>query len=257
MTVRVRSFRAPSGDNYAYVLYPAEGEDALLVDPVAPGSVRRFLEEHQLTPSRLINTHGHGDHTSANATFRDEEDVRVLCHPRAASRLDGVEETLSDEQVLSLGTESIRVLHTPGHSPGSLCLVTDEALISGDTVFLAGCGNPKYGGDTDRLFETFQHRLRPLDDELRLYPGHDYAEKNLRFALDREPDNDAARRKLDEVREARQHDEEPASTLGEEKSYNPFFRFDRPSVVEGLSDLSRDADDREVFRALRALRNRW
>lgn len=255
--MKVQRFRSPSGDNYAYVIHGDGTDDALLVDPVAPGPVRTFLRERSLTPSRLINTHAHGDHTSANDTFRREEGVDVLCHPAARPTLEGADRGLEDGEGLPLGDGEVRVMHTPGHTPDSLCLVADGALLSGDTLFLAGCGNPKYGGDTDRLFETFRDRLGPLDDELTVHPGHDYAERNLRFALDREPDNPAARTKLDAVQRRRQRGDEPTSTLGEEKTYNPFFRFDRPELVRRLPDVGPDADDRTVFRALRSLRNRW
>lgn len=253
----VRQFRAPSGDNYAYVIQENGTDEVLLVDPVAPGPIRSFLRDRSLTPTRLVSTHAHGDHTSANETFRREEGVEVLCHPAARRSLDGVDRVLEDGEELSLGEEALRVIHTPGHTPGSLCLVTEEALLSGDTLFLAGCGNPTFGGDTDRLFETFRDRLRPLDDELTVYPGHDYAERNLRFALDRDPDNEAARNKLEQVKDRKQRGLEPTSTLGEEATYNPFFRLEDPGIVRRLPDLGPDADERAVFHALRSLRNRW
>jgi len=257
MSVTVRQFRSSSGDNYAYVLYGSSGDEALLVDPVAPEAVRAFLRERSLTPTRLINTHAHPDHTAANDTFRREQNVRVLCHPAARDALQGVERGLEDGETLTVGGGTVRVIHTPGHTPDSLGLVTDSGFLSGDTVFLAGCGNPKFGGDTDRLFETFRDRIRPLDDDLRLYPGHDYAVKNLRFARECEPDNDAARRKLEEVRGAASAGEEPTSTLGEEKTYNPFLRFDVPGLARSLSDVEEGAEPRAVFCALRSLRNRW
>jgi hydroxyacylglutathione hydrolase len=243
--------RAPSGNNYSYVLYDEPGGSACLVDPVAEREVRDVLRTEDLDPVYLVNTHGHGDHTAGNAEFRTN--VELLCHENATERVGIPDRTLRDDETFRVGSLKVDVLHTPGHTSGSICLRTNSALVSGDTVFLAGCGNPKFGGDTRRIFESFKNKIRPLPASLTVYPGHDYAEKNLRFALEVDPGNQAARNKLDEVRTG----VEPISTVEEEQAYNPFFRYDEPELTENLDGLPPSPDDREIFEHLRELRNHW
>lgn len=251
----IEQLRSPHGDNYSYVVYGEPGGDALLVDPVAEDPVQSTLDELSLTPSYVINTHGHGDHTSGNETFM-EMGAGLAAHTKEASRINGVDRTLEDRETLRVGNLEMTVHHTPGHSSGSICLTTSDALLAGDTVFLAGCGNPKFGGDTRRLFESFKAKIRHMDDDLILYPGHDYAERNLQFARSVEPDNPAIEEKLNEVQNL-STDEEPRSTLAEEKRYNPFLRFDDEGLIKNLSNLPSDPTEWDVFKQLRELRNRW
>lgn len=248
----IERVRAASGDNYSIVLYDREGGEACLVDPVAIQSVSTVLNEKDLDPVYLVNTHGHGDHTAGNQRFARMTEA-VVGHENERNQIDGLTETVTDGDTLTVGDLTIEVLHTPGHTDGSICLKTDDALVSGDTVFLAGCGNPSFGGNTRELFESFKKKLVPLDDDLELHPGHDYAERNLHFARSVDPENPAIEEKLNEA----QGNGEPASTLGDEKSYNPFFRYDDPDVVDNLDDLPEDPSDWDVFRRLRELRNQW
>lgn len=248
----IEQIRSTPGDNYSYVLYDEPGGTAGLIDPVATEGVRNVLDSQSLTPRFLVNTHGHGDHTSGNSVFLSDVDA-LLCHENERSRINNVSDTLSDGETIDIGDLSAEVLHTPGHTSGSLCLKTPDAIVTGDTVFLAGCGNPKFGGNTSDLFETFRDKLLPLDDQLTLYPGHDYAEKNLRFALEVDPSNHHAKQKLEEV----QSSTKPRSTIGEEKQYNPFFRFNEPELKKALDGVESGSSDRQVFEHLRSMRNQW
>lgn len=252
----IEQLTTPRGDNYSYVLYDENHDDALLVDPVNVEPVQQFLDDQGLRPRLLVNTHGHGDHTGGNRAFR-QQGAELVAHRLEENRVGNVDQIVIDGETLTVGDLSVEVLHTPGHTAGSICLKTDDGLISGDTVFLAGCGNPKYGGDTRDLFETFRDKIRPLPDDLRLYPGHDYALRNLEFAGEREPDNPHVDEKLQEVRERRESDLPPRSTLGEEKSYNPFLRYDQDSVRNNLRNIQYRDSDWDVFNELRELRNRW
>lgn len=251
----IEQLRSPHGDNYSYVVFDDPGGDALLVDPVAEDRVQSTLDRLSLKPSYVINTHGHGDHTSGNETFT-EMGASLAAHAEEASRINGVDRTLEDRDTLRVGSLEMTVHHTPGHSSGSICLTVPGALLAGDTVFLAGCGNPKFGGNTRKLFESFKANIRHMENDRVLYPGHDYAERNLKFAESIEPDNPAIKDKLDEI-QALADDEEPHSTLAEEKRYNPFLRFDDEDLIKNLSNLPSDPTEWDVFKQLRELRNRW
>jgi hydroxyacylglutathione hydrolase len=135
-----------------------------------------------------------------------------------------------------------------------------RALFSGDTLFNAGAGNCRSSGRPDALYETFAGQLERLADDTLVYPGHDYLANNLRFTLDREPDNRRAQALLGE---AGDHDPAKAmvSTLGLEKEINTFFRLNSPSLIrrlrEAFPDLAERPDPKTVFLKLRELRNAW
>jgi hydroxyacylglutathione hydrolase len=117
-----------------------------------------------------------------------------------------------------------------------------------------------HGGSVDALFDTFEQQLARLPARTRLFPGHDYLENNLRFTLDREPDNTLARQRL-EVAAGHDPAQAPATTLGEEREHNTFMRLDSPSLIailrKSFPDLPEHPDRRTVFARLRELRNRW
>jgi hydroxyacylglutathione hydrolase len=248
----IEQLRTPTGDNYSYVVYDEHGGTGCIVDPVATESVRSVLDEKSLDPVILVNTHGHGDHTGSNSDFKSRV-ADVICHPDEKNSVPGVTRTIRDGETLPIGSIDVEVLHTPGHTSGSICLKTDEALITGDTVFLAGCGNPQFGGSTRQLFESFKNKILPLDRNLKLLPGHDYALRNLNFAKSVDPENSAVQNKLDSLPD----EGEPSSTLAEERKFNPFFRYDDPELIENLDGLTSDSSEWDVFKRLRELRNQW
>ncbi len=253
----IERFRSRQGDNYSYLIYSRKAAETVLVDPVAVPQIKRFVEARSLSPRGLINTHGHSDHTAGNREFVGQRGLQVLAHPGDHRPADQVDRELRDGESLELGGVVIQVIHTPGHTPGSICLRLENHLIAGDTLFLAGCGNTRFGGDIRQLFGSISRKLLNLPEHLMLLPGHDYARRNLEFAHAVEPKNRVVDEKLQTVRKQLRNGEEPVSTLGEEKRYNPFFRFDRPGVRENLSGLSTDASARECFFHLRKLRDEW
>ena len=141
-----------------------------------------------------------------------------------------------------------------------LSLTEMPALFSGDTLFNAGAGNCHNGGHPAQLYDTFVNQLSKLSDETLIYPGHDYISNNLEFTLAREPDNDDAKKLLDEIK-GQNPDEALVSTLAMEKDVNTFFRLHSPSVIaqlrEEFSDLPEDLDPKTVFLKQRELRNSW
>src|SRR5207253_3244133 len=157
----------------------------------------------------------------------------------------------------------LECLDTPGHTMCHICLrshTEQPALFSGDTLFNAGAGNVHNGGSAEDLYATFVDQLAKLPENTLVYPGHDYIENNLRFTLDREPDNESAKAMLPGVTE---HDPSAArvTTQADEKRVNTFLRLASPSVIarlrEAFPDLPERPDAKTVFVKLRELRNRW
>jgi glyoxylase-like metal-dependent hydrolase (beta-lactamase superfamily II) len=173
------------------LVYDHEGGDGAIVDPGVQDPTR-LLEEitaRDLTIRYILNTHGHFDHVVGNALLDlpqallglHSADRRMLLAggggaefgvPNKPPREPDLE--LTDGMQLSVGELQIRIIHTPGHSPGSICLYVpqDEALISGDTLFAGGVGRTDfYGGDLEALKQSLR-RLLELPPETRIYPGH-------------------------------------------------------------------------------------
>jgi hydroxyacylglutathione hydrolase len=239
-------------DNYVYLL--ADGPDAALVDPGDPVIALGLAAAHGVRPRWILHTHGHPDHTGGSAVLRDRIGATVLGHGADAAWF-APDEDLAGRAGLALGALRIAVHAAPGHTPGSVLLEAGGHLLTGDTLFWAGCGNCRHGGDPARLAATFEDVVAPLGGALLVEPGHDYAEANLPFALHLEPSNAAARARLEAVRAARAAGLEPrATTLDEERALNPFLRVaalaDRAGEGAAASSLAR-------FVALRRLRDAW
>jgi len=226
-------------DNYLYLL--AEGEDGVLVDPANPDVALDAVRRAGVRPRWIVHTHGHADHSGGSARLREELGAEVIGH-RADAAWFAPDRDLSVTPLLELGRLRIRVHLAPGHTPGSVLLEWQGRLLTGDTLFWSGCGNCRHGGDPALLAATFRTVMPGLDPRLEIHPGHDYAEANLPFVLDREPANQAAAGRLSAVRAAREAGVEPEATeLGEERLVNPFLR----------------AGGDEPFVALRRLRDAW
>lgn len=248
--------------NYNYVVACAETGDALAIDPLDHRACLRIAEERGFKITQVLNTHEHHDHIGGNRGVVAATGATVVAHRDA--RIPGVDRGVGAGDVVKIGTSiELECLDTPGHTMSHVCLLAhgpEPALFSGDTLFNAGAGNCHNGGHPEVLYETFANQLDRIDEAARLYPGHDYLAGNLRFTLDREPDNAAATAMLADV-DGRDGAEAPVLTLAQEKAINTFFRRRSASVVEGLrrafSDLPAEPTDKDVFLRLRELRNRW
>jgi hydroxyacylglutathione hydrolase len=251
--------------NFNYLIACPESGEALAVDPLDHERCLAHARTAGWEITQIVNTHEHGDHTGGNRALVAATGARVLAHWQAADRIPGgIDRGLRAGDVIAVGrTVELECLDTPGHTTSHVCLLAhgeQAALFCGDTLFNAGAGNCHNGGHPAQLYETFAAQLAGLPDATRVYPGHDYLANNLRFTLDREPDNREAARVL-----AAHGEQDPnqalVTTLGEEKEINTFFRLHSPGVIarlrEAFPDLPAAPDARTVFLKLRELRNTW
>lgn len=199
--MRIENFYPGSWGSNCYLL--SVGSHAAIVDPSADAATLiSALRERGLTLDMILLTHGHFDHTVSVDTLRDMTDAPLLIHEEDAEMLGDAHKNafytlfrmerthrpadrrLRSGEVLKLGDEQIRVIHTPGHSLGSVCyLCNNEFLITGDTLFEDTFGRyDLYGGSLQELAASLA-AMRKLDQKLRIYPGHG-APAQLGIALD-------------------------------------------------------------------------
>lgn len=244
--------------NFNYVIGCESTKQAIALDPLDGDVVLDVAKREGWQIKLIINTHEHHDHIEGNPVVQAATGAPIWASEHAMGKIPNVARGLKANEIIEFGSLTFKVLPTPGHTPVHVCLLTlSEAtpiLFSGDTLFNACAGNCFNGGDVDEMYETFQRELAPLPDETILYPGHDYMKTNLGFALTCEPENNAAIKWQGKVKPL-EPDDMPYMTLGEERTYNPFLRLHSGPLKEHLKLAG--SDDRNVFKTLRAMRDRW
>lgn len=250
--------------NFNYLIACGETGEALAIDPLDHEKCLEAARQEGWEITQILNTHEHRDHTGGNAALVEKTGAKLLAHHNAKDKIPGVDRGLAAGDVVKVGkTVELEALDTPGHTMCHICLRSHgerPALFSGDTFFNAGAGNCHNGGHPEALYKTFSEQLATLPQDTLVYPGHDYIEKNLRFTLDLEPENDSARQLLEQL-EGQDPAQAYVSTLGVEMEINTFLRLRSPAVIarlrEVFPDLPDEPDPRTVFLKLRELRNRW
>lgn len=152
------------------------GTDAALVDPVREriASYRALLDARGLTLRMVLETHLHADHLMLSREAKEALGAPIVMHRASPSPL--VDRHVVDGEVLTLGSENVEVIHTPGHTPDSVCWRTEGAVLTGDTLLIGGSGRTDFqGGDAGAQFDAVTKRLFRLPDETVVWPAHDYA----------------------------------------------------------------------------------
>jgi len=190
-----------------YVIGCDDTKEGAVIDPGGnPDRIPALVEKVGVQPTYIINTHGHADHIEANGEVKKATGAQILIHGSDGPMLTDPEKNLSiyfgpaivsppadrfvtEGEVIEIGHITLKVLHTPGHSPGGISLVSDGCVFTGDALFAGSVGRTDFpGASYDQLMASIRTRLFALDDSLIVYSGHG-----------------------------------PQSTIGWEKSHNPFF----------------------------------
>ena len=165
-------------DNFSYLVCCMTTGKAALVDPGMNASeAMAMVGRDNLELLFVINTHRHQDHTAENSRVKETYRCEVIASEADSQGIPDATRIVSDGEVIMLGNVRLRFLLTPGHTPGGICiLVDDEALLTGDTLFIGDCGRTDTnGGSNTDMFTTLQ-RIKSLPDSLIVYPGHDYGD---------------------------------------------------------------------------------
>jgi glyoxylase-like metal-dependent hydrolase (beta-lactamase superfamily II) len=169
----VRQLKVGMMDVFCYIVGCEKTREAMVIDPGAEAD--RILETARKEGLRIryiFNTHGHGDHTAGNEALKSHTGAQVVRHVlEGTSRVDI---SLDEQETLQVGEINFQLIHTPGHTPGAVCLYAQGQLFTGDTLFVGDSGRTDLaGGDRPTLGASIR-RLMELPDDTIVWPGHDY-----------------------------------------------------------------------------------
>ena len=176
--MKVHQFEVGNMENFTYVLEDEETGEAVILDPSWNlGEIQKEIVRRDLKIKYIINTHHHFDHTLGNEAMAKETKATILQHESSTLKHDI---SLADGQKIKFGNSELTVFHTPGHSKDSICLVGDGKVFSGDTLFVGNCGRVDLpGGSAVELYHSLFDILGKMDENLVLYPGHNYGSTHI------------------------------------------------------------------------------
>lgn len=242
-------------DNYIYLI--EAGSAVAVVDPAAAEPVIAACKQLGLTPTHVLNTHHHWDHTDGNKKLRERFDCEVIGFEGDSERIPAITTTVENGETFSLGELSIDTLFVPGHTSGHIAFVIKDALFCGDTLFGGGCGR-LFEGTPEQMWESLQ-KLAALPAETKVYCAHEYTLPNLRFARDIDQGNEELSERISRDTQTRmQQMPTIPSTIGLECATNPFLR---PLSDDFCKQYAEQAGSPpapvEVFAHIRASKDRW
>jgi len=244
-------------DNYIYIIEDCQSDVVCVVDPALASLVQQTCQTLDLTPTHILNTHHHWDHTDGNEELVQTYHCEVVANQADASRIRGISQAIPADGALTLGKLNITTLDMPGHTLGHIAFLIDDALFCGDTLFGGGCGR-LFEGSFEQMWQSLQ-KLAALPDETRFYCAHEYTLPNLRFARDMDKDNKALKQRIKRDTQTRMKQQPTIpSTIGLEKETNPFLRPLNPSFIQAYNqENSTHFDALQVFTHLRERKNTW
>ncbi len=192
-TLEIKQIKLSKMAVFCYLVGDPTSGTCALIDPAF--DAEKILGEAERSGYRVthvINTHCHSDHTAGNATIIAATGAKLLIHELDAPRLEGIlnasfsrilggkgspgpDVLLKDGDIIRIGESSFAALHTPGHTPGGICLHADGNVFTGDTLFIGAAGRTDLpGGSRKRLLQSIHEKLYTLPGETKVWPGHDY-----------------------------------------------------------------------------------
>jgi hydroxyacylglutathione hydrolase len=248
-------------DNYAYLIVDDSSNQCGVVDCAEADKVLAEVNRRGFKLVAVLPTHYHFDHVGGNEDLvRALPELRVYGARGERGRIPAQTHAVDDGDTVEVGSLRGRVIGIPAHTNGHIAYHFPDlkAVFTGDTLFIAGCGRV-FEGKAQTMVESLA-KLAALPDATQVYCGHEYTEKNLRFALTLEPSNDALKRKYEWTRKTRAEGNYTIpSTIGDEKLFNPFLRTDSVELRASLKkiDPSLTNDPVAIFAKARELKDKF
>ncbi len=245
-------------DNYAYLVVDEPTGKAAVVDCAEAEPVLRTVREADVELVAILPTHHHWDHIGGNEDLLRRRPLEVYGYEGQGHRIPGCTREVKDGDTIHVGGLGARIVFIPAHTAGHVAyhFEPERAVFTGDTLFAGGCGR-LFEGDAAMMIRSLS-KLMTLPDDTRVYFGHEYTEKNLRFALTLEPGNRALQQKHAwAVEQMRNNRSTVPTTISSEKETNPFLRWNSPELRATLQQRFPDLplDDVSVFAKTRALKD--
>lgn len=174
MTARITQILVGQMANFTYILADVNSHEAALIDPSWElEKIFATLKNNTWEVRYIINTHTHFDHVLGNEQAGSVTGAKIIQHENSTHFNDIV---VKDGQVISIGDIMLKIIHTPGHSKDSMCIVVNnESVFTGDTLFVGSCGRTDLpGSDTSEMYDSLFEKIAILDKSIIVYPGHDY-----------------------------------------------------------------------------------
>lgn len=191
--MEIKAIYLPQMANFCYMIGDEATRTCAIIDPAFdPQKILNTVDDAGYTITHVINTHGHSDHTSGNAAIIETTGAQLCIHKldsdqvtrlltRVLSRFMGgkgspkASRILEDNDIIAIGKTELKVLHTPGHTPGSICIYAEGHVFTGDTLFVNAVGRTDLpGGSAKQLLASVHERIYTLPEATKVWPGHDY-----------------------------------------------------------------------------------
>ena len=258
----IQQYNYNSLRNFSYLIYCSKSNFTAIIDPFDGKKTAEFIEKNNLQPKFIINTHHHWDHIQGNDFLAEKYNLEVIFQRGFEEAFDGITQSVKPNDILTVGEEVLLEFQSsPGHTESHLAIylrhkITNKILsiFSGDTLFNAGVGNCRNGGNVDDLYQTIKTIYDDLEDDVILYPGHDYLVNNLNFSnsIQKSPEADLM---LEEQNKNTSEFNQVPLTMAVERKVNLFLREKRKELKNQF-EFAKNSDQ-QIFVKLRELRDKW
>ena len=248
-------------DNYAYLVIDDSSKQCAVVDCAEADAVIAAAKSHGAKIVAVLTTHWHGDHSGGNEDIAAKvPGIKIYGAGAEGGRIPALTNPVADGDQFRIGTLEARVIGIPAHTNGHVAYYFPAltAVFTGDTMFIGGCGRV-FEGNAATMVASLK-KLAALPENTQVYCGHEYTEKNLRFALTLEPGNNALKAKHDWSLTTRAAGNFTVpSTIGDEKKTNPFLRTDSAELRANLKkrDPNVGDDPIAIFARTRQLKDQF
>jgi hydroxyacylglutathione hydrolase len=248
-------------DNYAYLVIDDSSKQCAVVDCAEADAVIAAARSHGAKIVAVLTTHWHGDHSGGNDDIAAKvPGIKIYGASAEGGRIPALTNPVADADQIRIGALEARVIGIPAHTNGHVAYYFPAltAVFTGDTMFIGGCGRV-FEGNAATMVASLK-KLAALPENTQVYCGHEYTEKNLRFALTLEPGNQLLKAKHDWSLKTRAAGKFTVpSTIGDEKNTNPFLRTDSAELRANLkmSDPNLGDDPIAIFAKTRQLKDRF